>query len=327
MADGTPTRGRTVNQEHFERAHEGEWREFEALLAQRGGEAADFPARYRRICRDLALAEDRGFAASLVDRLNDLALRGHQRLYGARGRAVHPLEFLAARFPAALRREWRLFLAASLVFYGLGGAIFAAVLRQPEFVHHLMPPDQVQMFESMYDPDAEHYGTPRDTVGDLDAFAFYTRNNIGVALRTFAWGIFAGLGSLFLLAFNAITISAVAAHLTVAGQAEPFFSFVIGHGAFELTAIVMAGAAGMRLGWSLVAPGRRSRAAALREAGAACLPLLYAIIAMLLVAAVLEAFWSSSRWVSPGTKFAVGGALWLFVALWLAFGGRRRAHR
>lgn len=315
-----------MNQASYERAHAEEWRAFEAALAAKPA-PADLPQRYRRLCRDLALAEDRGFSASLVDRLNRLALAGHQRLYGARRRPAGVAAFFAARLPAALRREWRLFAAASLLFYGVGLAIFAAHFREPDLIYRLMPPETVAGFEEMYDPEAEHYGTPRDTVGDFSAFTFYTSNNIGVALRTFAWGIFAGVGSLFVLTLNAVSIGAVAAHLTLAGHAEPFFSFVIGHGSFELTAIVLAGAAGMKLGWSLVAPGPYLRRDAIRLAARDCVPLLYGIVAMLLVAAVIEAFWSSSQAVPPALKYGVGAALWAGVALWLGFGGRTRARR
>jgi len=315
-----------VNQESFERARAAEWSDFEARLARGAGDAS-FPQRYRRVCRDLALAEDRGFSAALVDRLNRLALAGHQRLYGARRRSGRLHEFFAADFPAALRREWKLFGLACLLFYGVGVAIFAAHFAMPDLIYHLMSPDAVASFEEMYDPAAEHYGAPRDTVGDLSAFAYYTSNNVGVALRTFAWGVFAGLGSLFVLMLNAVSMGAIAAHLTLAGHALPFFSFVVGHGSFELTAIVLAGAAGMKLGWSLVAPGARRRREALRETAARCVPLLYGTVAMLLVAAVIEAFWSSTHWVPAGAKFAVGGGLWLGVGLWLGFGGRTRARR
>jgi uncharacterized membrane protein SpoIIM required for sporulation len=201
--------------------------------------------------------------------------------------------------------------------------VFAQGYAKPDLIYHLLDPDQVAEFEEMYDPRAAHYGTPRDTVGDFEAYAFYTSHNVGVALRTFAWGVFAGVGSLALLVFNGIYLGIVAAHITQVGHAVPFFSFVIGHGAFELTAITLAGTTGMKLGWSLVAPGPLPRVAALRETARACLPLIYGAVAMLAVAAVLEAFWSSSRWIAPPVKFAVGAALWAFVAIWLAQGGRR----
>ncbi len=318
-----------MKQQAFVRTREERWLDFEARLeALESGHKAGpgFPEQYRLVCQDLALARDRGFAASLVDRLNGLALRGHQHLYGARVGRARPVDFLARRFPAAVRREARLVGLVSLLFYGTGLLVFFLDLGQPSLVYHLLSADQVAEFEAMYDPAAPHYGAPRDTTGDLTAFAFYVSNNIGIALRTFAWGLFAGVGSLFLVVFNGVYAGIVAAHITLEGFGGTFFPFVIGHGSFELTAIVLSGVAGMKLGWTLVAPGRMRRPVALRRAAREAVPLLYGVIAMLLVAAVLEAFWSSSVGVPAGWKLGVGAGLWLVVGAWLGLGGRRRAN-
>lgn len=316
-----------MNQAHFERAREAGWAEFEAAVLGLGTPTPgfDFPSRYRGICRDLALARDRGFSASLLDRLNHLALQGHQRLYAARPRPGSPLGFFAGRFPRAMRREWRLMGGAALLFYGTCILSFGLVRSSPELIYSLMSAEDVAQYEEMYDPEAAHYGTPRDTVGDFSAFAYYTSHNTGIALRTFAWGLFAGVGSLVLLVLNGMYIGVVAAHISAAGNAVPFFSFVIAHGAFELTALVMAGATGMRLGWALVAPGASLRSVALRQAARRCVPLLYGMVAMLVVAAVIEGFWSSSRDLPVPLKFGAGAATWIFVAAWLSLGGRTRA--
>jgi len=316
-----------VKQELFERAREERWRRFEALLdaPPRAARDEDFPRRYRVLCQDLALAQDRGFDAALVERLNALALRGHQRFYGARGHPVRPIEFLARGFPAAVRREARIIGWISLLFFGSMTLFFALDVTRPTLIYHLLSGAQVVQFEEMYDPAAAHYGAPRDTAGDFAAFAYYVGNNVGVAFRTFAWGLFFGVGSLLLVLFNGVVLGLLAGHLTLAGFGSTFFSFVIGHGAFELTAIVLAGAAGAKLGGSLLMPGSLSRSVALRRAGTQVLPLLYGLTAMLLVAAVLEAFWSSSRAVPAEVKLAVGAVLWAVVFAWLGLGGRTRA--
>ncbi len=318
-----------MRQEAFERSRRPRWSRFESMLTALeagGGGAADFPQSYRRVCQDLALARDRGFGTSLVDRLNGLALRGHQLLYGPQPSRADPIQFLAWQFPRAVRREWRLLAVMSAVFYGSALLVFALDLTSPDLIYSLLSPDQVEDFEAMYDPEAPHYGAPRETVGDLAAFAFYVFNNLGVAFRVFAWGVFAGVGSLLLLLFNGVVLGLVSAHLTLAGQAGTFFPFVIGHGAFELTAITLAATTGMKLGWSLVAPGRLQRRVALARAARESVPLLYGVVAMLLVAAVIEAFWSASSWIPAATRLAAGAALWLGVGAWLALGGRSRAH-
>ena len=89
--------------------------------------------------------------------------------------------------------------------------------------------------------------------------------------------------------------------------------------------IVLAGAAGLRLGWSWIAPGRRTRLESLRHAARHAVVLMYGVIALLLVAAAIEAFWSSARWIAPEVKYGVGIACWLMVFAYLGLQGRPRS--
>jgi uncharacterized membrane protein SpoIIM required for sporulation len=153
-------------------------------------------------------------------------------------------------------------------------------------------------------------------------FGYYIMNNIGIAFQTFASGLLFGLGSLFFLLFNGLMIGAVAGHLTQIGYGETFWSFVVGHGAFELTAIALAGAAGLKIGWALLVPGRLPRAEALRIAAGSSVRLVGGVIVFLLLAAFIEAYWSSMALASPTLKYAVGAALWLLVLAYLLLAGR-----
>ncbi|MNL26723.1 hypothetical protein D3C87_1482690 [compost metagenome] len=149
-------------------------------------------------------------------------------------------------------------------------------------------------------------------------------HNIGIAFQTFASGLLFGLGSAFFLFFNGLMIGAVAGHLTHIGFGQTFWSFVIGHGAFELTAIALAGAAGLQLGWALIAPGRLPRAEALRLAARKSVLLICGVMLFLLIAAFIEAYWSSTTAPTPMTKYLVGAVLWMLVAGYLLFAGRVR---
>jgi uncharacterized membrane protein SpoIIM required for sporulation len=117
----------------------------------------------------------------------------------------------------------------------------------------------------------------------------------------------------------------VATHLTRVGYAEPFFQFVAGHSAFELTAIALCGMAGLLLGRALLAPGLRTRREALVTSARIAVRIVYGATAMLLFAAFIEAFWSSTTAVPPIVKYLVGAALWVFVGAYFLFMGRR-AH-
>jgi uncharacterized membrane protein SpoIIM required for sporulation len=156
-------------------------------------------------------------------------------------------------------------------------------------------------------------------------FGFYIRNNISVAFQCFAGGLFAGIGSLFFLAYNGAFAGAVAGYLIERGLSPQFFSFVVTHSAFELTAIVLSGAAGLRIGYGLIAPGRLTRVDSLVRATREAVVLLYVASAMLLLAAAIEAFWSSARWMPLGIKYGVAAICWAAVIGYFARQGRRRA--
>ena len=316
-----------MRQEVFEAPREERWQRLERVLDQLDAREApsedDFPKLYRQVCQDLALARDRQFGGNLVDRLNLLALRGHQHLYQARvGGRNRVLRFIVRDFPRAVRREWRLFALMSLLFYGTGFGLVALLGANPDLIHSLFDENQLSQFESMYDPEAEHVGLPRGYDDDVLAFGYYILNNIGIAFRTFASGLVFGIGSLFIVTFNGVVIGAIAGHLTNQGFGVTFWPFVVGHGSFELTAIVLSGVAGMRLGLSLVAPGPYTRGQALRNAARGSLVLVYGAAGMLLVAAVIEAFWSANAVFPALVKYGVGAALWGLVALYLLGAGR-----
>ena len=109
-----------MKQAPFEASHAAEWAAFEAFLENKKSfDPAEMPTRFRRLCQSLALAAERHYSADLVDRLNRLALRGHHALYANRRRESQQiLEFLIAGFPRLVREEWRLVLAAALLFFG-----------------------------------------------------------------------------------------------------------------------------------------------------------------------------------------------------------------
>ena len=141
---------------------------------------------------------------------------------------------------------------------------------QPEFVHYLLAPEQIAQFHSMYDPGNRRLGM-READGSLTMFGFYIWNNVRIGFQTFAGGLAFGVGSIWFLAANGVIIGAVAGYLTQVGYSQTFWSFVAGHSSLELLAIVLSGAAGLRLGMALVSPGgRRARARSWRRPSPRC---------------------------------------------------------
>ena len=326
-----------MRQEHFIARHQAEWQAFEGWLDARGGRPrrarADrdwrgmddvaVPAAYRRLTQQLGLARRRGYSPQLVERLQALVQRGHDVMYRPPPpRWRRSVEFLLADFPRLVRAERGAMLAALLMFALPLVLSFVAVQVRPELIHTLFEPVKLAEMEAMYDPAASKLG--RDSGDDLQMFGYYVMNNVSIGLRTFASGLLAGIGPVLVLGMNGVMIGGMASHLQGVGLGDPFWRFVAGHGAFELTAIVIAGGAGLRLGLGVLAPGRQRRVDALVEGGRRGARLALGVFAMLVVAAFIEAFWSSIGWIPAAVKFGVGGALWLLVLLWLWRGGRDR---
>ena len=313
-----------MNQQQFEQAHQDKWQRFEQRLKEKKPENTNgFPHEYRQICQHLALAKDRQFSPNLVDHLNQLVMQGHQQLYRRRGGGLAAvIQFITRDFPALVRQESRLFWICSLLFYGPFIGIAVAIQFAPEMAYTVISPEQVVQMESMYDPAERVLGPERDADSNFLMFGFYIKNNIGIAFRTFAGGLLFGLGTLFFLLFNGLFIGAVTGQLIYAGLSETFFSFTSGHSAFELTAIVLAGVAGLKLGFALLKPGRKTRGEALRDAARISVRLVYGITIMLTIAAFLEAFWSSNNQFAPMLKYGVGISLWIVLGLYFWRAGR-----
>ncbi len=297
-----------------------------------GNELANFASRYRRLCHLHALAKDRHYSSHLVDKLGDLVVRGHQQLYRRKQPFMQQLiRFVVAGFPRLVREQQSYIWWATAFLYVPGLILYLAILWQPDLVYTITSPAQVSSFEEMYDPQNRILGSARESETNVQMFGFYIRNNIGVSFRTFASGILFGVGSIFFLVYNGLLMGAVAGHLTNAEFTQTFFTFVIGHGSFELTAICISGAAGLKLGYALLAPGNLTRTAALKQASKIAIQLIYGVIIMLLIAAFIEAFWSSNNILLPWQKYLVGSFLWLLVISYLVFSGRqldtRSTHR
>lgn len=322
-----------MKQASFEKLHQAAWDAFaEKVQALHSGKAqpehsTDFNQDYRRICQHLALAKQRGYSAPLLEELQQLALQGHQQFYRHKSPILAQLLiFIVIDFPSTVRQQWRCMALSAGLFFGSFTLMAILTGLFPDLIYSLLSPSQVANMENMYDPTQRQIGpmSLRNHQDDWVMFGFYIMNNIGIAFQIFASGIVFGLGSAFFLLFNGLNIGAVAGHLTRIGYNETFWPFVIGHGAFELTAIVIAGAAGLKLGAALIAPGPMSRAAALHAAASISIKLVGGAVVFLLLAAFIEAYWSSSNSIAVPIKIAVGGGLWLLVALYLFASGRAR---
>ncbi|MEZ5477590.1 MAG: stage II sporulation protein M [Thiolinea sp.] len=292
--------------------------------AQAQHDDLDFPAEYRRLCHHLALAQSRMYSPLLIERLNQLVIRGHHQLYASRMQFWHRIaEFYLRTFPQTVRRESKVVALAALLFFGSLITMLIAIQIEPELIYSVADGEQVAQMEAMYDPTLRtRLGRIREADSDVLMFGHYIRNNTGIGFQSFAGGLLFGLGTLFYMLYNGIFIGALAGHLTHIGYIETFWGFVSGHSAFELTAIVLSGAAGFKLAEALLIPGRKTRRLALLDNTRIAIRIVYGAATLFLMAAFVEAFWSSQTVVPVSGKYATGLILWALLLFYLWRFGR-----
>jgi uncharacterized membrane protein SpoIIM required for sporulation len=158
---------------------------------------------------------------------------------------------------------------------------------------------------------------------DTTMAGFYIQNNTSIGLQCFAWGILFGIGSLAQLLDNGRILGGIFGHMAVGPHASNFFTFVTAHSTFELTALVFAGAAGLRLGWGLIDTKGQTRMASLRREAKNALPALSASVILFVLAAFIEGFVSASP-LPYMIKASIAILSALLLLTYLTLGGRSR---
>lgn len=296
------------------------WRALERLLlsgVKDGPSVQELGRRYRAVAADLAHAQSQDLPEDVVRYLDALAGRAHNRLYGTRQLgSLAPVSLLMVEFPRALRANAGFFLLANVLFYGPFLVGMISCLLDPSVAENVVPASQLEMMEAMYSEP-----TARGAGEDAQMAGFYVSNNIGIAFRTFATGVFAGLGSLFFLIYNGAFLGTIFGYLFAVGRGFNLAVFTSGHSAWELTGIVVSGTAGLRLGWAMLVTEGRTRTASLRRAGPVVLRLALGAAAMIMIAAAIEGFWSASP-IPWALKFVFGAVQVPIVITWLGLAGR-----
>jgi uncharacterized membrane protein SpoIIM required for sporulation len=333
-----------MNKRRFVAKRAPAWRRFEELLNRldtisvkrfSAAETAEFSRLFRELCYDLSLIRSRDWGRALVSYLNDLVSRGHNAFYSSPpGNFANLVRFLAVGYPRLFRKNIAYFATAAILFFGSLGTTWAVVWHDRSLASRIVPPEALKRFEEMYSEsgplahDSGDQSGKNDKQRELDdfggqrafMFGFYINNNVGIALDCFGRGILLGVGTVYTLLMNGIAIGAIVGYICSAGHADRFLSFAISHGSFELTAIAVAGGAGLMLGNALIHPGQRTRLESLRIRGLEAIQIAGGAAAMLAVAALIEGFWSPAA-IPNVVKYAVGGLLWVLVIVYLATAG------
>lgn len=279
---------------------EPDWKELEELTAELknarskgardGAKIARFAALYRAVCGDLALAESRRLPPGTIRYLNDLVGVAHNLLY--RRQSWDLKTFGRVFFFDAPR--WLLtdaaFWAALALFWLPFWTCEAIAAKNPEFARSVVGSEQLASLERMY-------AKPFDEIDAFDRVgmaAFYVQHNGGIGLQCFALGALFAFPGLYILAFNAATLGVSFGYMS-SGAVEPevaarFAEFTTAHGPFELTAIVLSAATGMRIGFGLIKTNGFARLDSARRAAIKAAPAMVAAFLLFCGAATLEAF-------------------------------------
>jgi uncharacterized membrane protein SpoIIM required for sporulation len=264
--------------------------------------------------------------------LHALVGRAHNALYRAQGFKFS--DWAAALFgavPRQLRRDPALRLAA-VTFWGAFLVCTLLAAGRPEFAPRVAGEAFLDQLDAMYSEPigAVGAGKEKETAArdrnDALMTGFYIQHNASIGLQCFAWGLLLGLGSLYELLSNGVLLGTAFGYMARGPHAANFFRFVTAHGPFELTAIVFAGAAGLRLGAGLIDTQGQTRLASLRRAAARALPVVGASVLLFVLAAFLEGFVSASPLPYSG-KAAIALATAALLVLYLTLGGRESSLR
>lgn len=274
---------------------------------------------YRAACADLMLAEAHDLPRDTVAYLHALVARAHNAVYRARGfRFAAWAGELFHTVPRRLRSDPTLRLSA-LVFYGTFVVFGLLAAARPGFAERVAGEAFVEQLEQMY---AAPIGPDRERDDALMA-GFYIQHNASIGLQCYAWGLTFGLGTLTVLFDNAKVLGAAFGYMARTPYAGHFYSFVTAHAPFELTAIVFAGAAGLRLGWGLIDTRGQTRLASLRREAGQSLPTVGSAVFLFVLAAFLEGFVSGSALPYP-YKAAIALVSTALLVAYLALGGRTK---
>ncbi|MEJ5914108.1 stage II sporulation protein M [Pseudokineococcus sp. 1T1Z-3] len=299
--------------------HEPTWQRLEVLLRRgrtTGADADELVRLYQRTATHLSQLQAESPDPVLVSRLSRLVGQARHRLGGVREPAWRELaRFVLVSFPVAVYRTRWLTVAIGVLFCLVGAAVATWVATDPAVLAALgSEADARQYVENDF---VEYYS--QNTAASF-AGQVWT-NNARIAALCIALGI-AGFPVVYLLAVNAIAVGQAAGLLFAYDRGAVFFAFILPHGFMELTAIFVAGAAGLRIFWAWVAPGARTRADSLATEGRALFTVALGLVGVLAVSGVVEGFVTPAPWPT-WLRVGVGLAVLLAFVVYVGVLGRR----
>ncbi|MCL1918677.1 MAG: stage II sporulation protein M [Peptococcaceae bacterium] len=332
IASSTPPASAYTSLKTFHKAHRADWESLEKNLASfRGTHGRTFDqldtlhTLYLKVSQHVSVCQTYFPHSQLTPYLNDLATRAHNTLYKGEVSSWGQLKHFFTHTFVDLFWQRRLFIAlASLLFLLSALVSFLAVLHQPESLQIL-----VSDFSPPQDPEA--YKEALRHGGSVDGEASFSAgimtNNIQVAILAFAGGVVTlGVFTVYMLILNGLMLGALACYCWQIGASYEFWAYILPHGIIELTAIFIAGGAGLLMGYKVLVPGPRPRLYQFKTQAAQSCLLLLGTLPLFVIAGIVEGFITPSP-LPLGAKYIVAGLTVVALILYVALGKQRQAAK
>ncbi|MFJ7726338.1 stage II sporulation protein M [Neobacillus sp. NPDC097160] len=311
-----------MNVKQFVKMHREEWKQLEQLIVtmskRRNAITGDTITKYHRLyqktAQNLSYSQTYFPNDEVTGYLNGLVSKSHNLLYKDQVSSFKQIrQFFSTTFIGLLVEQWK-FVAAAMILFLIGAVgSFIAVVNDPLHIYAILPAAIAQGV----DPD--QLGKGHDAVDSSLMSASIMTNNIKVAIFAFAGGITFGLVTVYLLIYNGIIIGALAALFWHHEKSYDFWAYIVPHGIIELTAIFIAGGAGLLMGYKLFVPGQYSRGYQLKHHAKRSVQLLLGTIPLFVIAGVIEGFITPAA-ISLEAKYIVAFLTVIGLVLYVVIG-------
>lgn len=320
---------RVVDIDRYIASHEPSWIRLGELTAKArrsirrldAGELDELVMLYQRTSTHLSYVRTNFENPALTIRLTRLVAGTSGVIYGKRARTVRAFaDFFRVTFPAAVW-DARRFVVVSFLLTFLPAAAMGVWIANSDAALDATAPAALR--EAYVEDDFESY------YSSAPAGQFATEvtvNNIQVSILAFAAGIALCVGAAYILMFNGANVGVAAGLFAAVGEQPKFWGLILPHGLLELTAVVIAGAAGLRLGWAIIAPGDRRRSEALADAGRRAVVIVMGLVAAFITAGTIEGFVTGSS-LPTAVRVGIGVAVEAAFVTYLVVQGRAAAAR
>ena len=303
-----------MSADRFIAEHVQEWDALEARLTAPPANGADSAAlieAYRTTSSHLSVLRGSSADPLVIERLTQLVGRAHGVIHGRQARQRRVVSrFFTVTFPGAVWWHRRFIFVSALLFF-VPAVTVGAWMAVSEDAVEASAPDSVR--EAYLESDFEDYYSS-DPAAQFATEVFI--NNIQVAILAFAVGILLCVPTMWVLVQNGALIGLAAGLFTAAGRWEQFWGLITPHGLLEVSAIIVAGAAGLALGWSWIAPGDQRRSASLAAAGLRSITVVIGLVLAFLVAGMIEGFVTGSD-LPTAARVGIGIAAFAAFAGWI----------